>query len=85
MEMKDTSEVQYSPEDASEQFRGIRENFARLSRRYHELAWSSSAKDQRECSLVKAALMKIFVDLHPNSGYREYDDFDSVAQSVRQA
>ena len=57
-----------------------RSEFERLSRRYAQLAWATSANEQRERVELETPLMDLYVALHPGTVYSQFDDFDVVVR-----
>jgi hypothetical protein len=51
-------------------------NFVRLMRRYKQLTWASSAKEQQERTALQQPLLDLHRLIHPNSGLD--DDIDVV-------
>jgi hypothetical protein len=60
-----------------------RSEFKRLSRRYAQLAWATSANEQRERAQMQRPLMELYVALHPDTAYSQLDDLDMVIRGSR--
>jgi hypothetical protein len=57
--------------------------FVELARQYRRLAWPRTVTEQREKDRLNKELMRLYLCLHPNSPYREWDDFDVVSRGRR--
>lgn len=66
----------YVPQPVPEN--NARAHFTLLLRRYRSLARSLNATDQRERDRLNGPLMQLYLELHPRSSYRHYDDIETV-------
>ena len=78
-----TSSNTCAPDQAPSQNESDHQEFARLVRAYRRLAWPKTAAEQRERDRLNKELMRLYLQLHPDAPYREWDDFDAVSRGRR--
>jgi hypothetical protein len=63
-----------------------RSDYRRLFRRYQQLAWCTSAVDQRERTALQQPLMELYRLLHPaTTSVHLDDDFDTLMRAQRRS
>ena len=59
------------------------QELTRLTNRYKQLTWRTSAMDQKERASLDTTIMKLYSSLFPRSRHAWHEDFEVVVRSAR--